>query len=84
MLDDLWCHHSTHIRTAGRISYHTGAASDQGNRLISCHLKALHQTESHKVAYMKAVCGRVKSNIEYGLSLIHHFFDFFFVCYLGN
>ena len=84
MLDNLWRHHSSHISTARWISYHSGTPADQGDWLISCHLQTLHQAERHKMSYMEAVCCRVKANIEYRLSLIYHFPDLFFVCYLGN
>ncbi len=79
MLDHLRCHHLSHIGTSGRIPDHAGPASDQGNRLVSCHLQALHQTQSHEMTYMQAVCGRIKTDIEGSLSLVYHFFNFFFV-----
>ena len=36
------------------------------------------------MTYMKAVCGRVKTDIENGFSFIDQFFDLFFVCNLGD
>ena len=36
------------------------------------------------MSYMKAVCCWVKSNIEYSLSVIDKFLNFFFICYLCN
>ena len=36
------------------------------------------------MSYMKAVCGRVKSDIESSLSVVDQFFNLFFVCNLGD
>ena len=84
MLDDLRSHHGSHITAAGRISYHTGAAADEGNGLIARHLETFHKAKGHKMAYMKAVCSRIKTDVEYGFAFVYHFFDFFFVCHLGD
>ena len=84
VLNLLYCHHSTHICSTGRIPHHSGTAPNQGYRLISCHLQTLHQTQSHKMTYMETVCGRVKSNIKSCLSMIDQLFYFFFICQLGK
>ena len=36
------------------------------------------------MTYMKAVCGRVKTDIENSFSFVDQFFDLFFVCNLGD
>ena len=84
MLDDLRSHHLTHICTSGWVTYHTGSAADQGDRLISCHLETFHQAQCHEMSYMKAVSGWVKTDVENCLSFVYHFTDFFFICYLGD
>ena len=80
VLNGLRRHHLTHIRAAGRISDHTGAAADESDRLIARLLKPFHQTERHKMTYVKAVCRRVKTDIKYGLAVVYHFSDLFFIC----
>ena len=72
------------VASAGRITDHTCTAANQCYRLVSCHLKSFHQTKCHKMTYMQAVCRRVKSYIECGLTVIYHFAYFFFVCDLSN
>ena len=84
MLNGLRSHHLTHIGTSGRVSDHSGTAADQGDGFVACHLKSLHEAQCHEMSYMKAVCSRVKSDIEYSLSVIYHFADFFFVCHLRD
>ena len=56
----------------------------QGDRLVACHLQTFHQAQCHEMSYMKAVCGRVKTDIENGFSFVDQFFDLFFVCNLGD
>ena len=84
MVDRLSCHHLTHVGTSGWISDHGGSATDQSDRLVSCHLKSLHQAECHKVSYVQTVCSRIKSDVEYGFAVVDQFFDFFFVGYLRD
>ena len=36
------------------------------------------------MAHMQAVGSGVEANVEYGLSLIYHFPDFFLICHLGD
>ena len=84
MLDDFRSHHGTHVRTSGRVANHACASANQGNGLVACHLKALHQTKGHEVSYMEAVGCGVEADIEHGLSLVDHFLNFFFVGHLGN
>ncbi len=57
-------HHLAHIGSAGRVADHCGAAANQGNRLITCHLQTLHQAERHEMSDMQAVRSRVKSDVE--------------------
>ena len=84
VLNHLRSHHLTHIGTSGRISDHSCSAANQGDGLISCHLQTLHQAKSHEMTNMQTVCSRIETNVESCLSFIYHFFDFFFICNLGN
>ena len=84
MLDRLRCQHLAHIRTSGRIADHAGAAAKYCDRLVACHLQTFHQAQCHEMTYMKAVCGRVKTDIENSFSFVDQFFDLFFVCNLGD
>ena len=84
MVNHFGGHHLPHIGTTGRISDHTGSASNQGDRLIACCLQTLHQAQRHKVPYMKRIRSGVEANIKDCLSFIDHFSDFFFICNLGN
>ena len=84
MLDRLRGHHGTHIRSAGRIPDITGTSTDQSDRLISSHLKTLHQTQSHKMPYMKAVRRRVKPDIKSSLPVIDQFPDLLLIRHLGD
>ena len=84
VLDGFFCHHLTHICSSGRVTDHTGTAAEKCDRTVACHLKTFHQAECHKMSYMKTVCCRVKANVEGCLSVIYHFFDLVFICYLGN
>ena len=84
MLNRLLRHHLAHIRSAGWISNHSGSAAKKSNGTVPRHLQTLHQAERHEVAYMKAVCSGIKADVKSGFPLVYHFFDFFFVCYLGD
>ncbi len=74
----------THIGTAGGVADHGGAAADQGNGLVACHLQALHQAQGHKVAHVQAVRRAVKADVEGGLAVVDHLADLFFVRHLGD
>ena len=82
VLDGFFCQHLTHIGPSGRVTDHSCSAAEKGDRTVSCHLQSLHQAKSHEVTYMKAVCCRVKANIECGFPVIYHLFDLVFVCNL--
>ena len=84
VLNRLHRHHLPQIASAGRISHHRGTASDQRDRFVSRHLQTLHQTERHKMSYMKAVRRRIKPDIESGFPFVYHFPDLFFVGHLGD
>ena len=84
VLNGFRCHHLTHIASSGRITNHSSSAADQCDWLVSCHLQTFHQTQCHEMSYMKAVCCGVKSNIKCCFSIVDQFFNFFFICYLGN
>ena len=84
MLDGLDGHHRAHIGTAGRVADHGGAAADERDRLVACHLHALHQAERHEVTDVQAVCGRVKADVERRLAVVDHLADLFFVRYLRD
>ena len=84
MLDHLRGHHLSHVGTSGRIADHTGTATDEGDRLVACHLQTFHQAKCHEVTNVQAVCSRVKADIKGCFAFIYHFFDFFFICNLGD
>ena len=82
MLDCLRCHHLTHICSSGWITDHSCSSTDQCDWFISCFLQTFHQTQCHEMSYVKAVCCRVKSDVECSLSIVDQVFDPVFVCYL--
>ena len=84
MLNGFLCHHLAHITSSGRIAYHSRTTTDQSDRFVSRHLQTFHQAQCHEMSYMKAVCGRIKSDVECCFSIVDQFFDFFFVGYLGD
>ena len=84
MLDGFLGQHLTHIGSSGWVTDHTGSAAKKGDWSVSCHLKTLHQAKCHEMSYMKAVCGRVKSDVEGSLTVVYHFLNLIFVSYLGD
>ena len=64
----------------GIIQRQNQAASKKRDRLIAGHLKSLHKAQRHEMTYMKAVCRRVKADIESCLSVIQHIPYLIFVC----
>ena len=84
MVDGFLSHHSTHIASSGRVADHCSTASDQGDRLVTCHLQSLHQAKRHKVTYVKAVCCGIKTNIKGSFTVIDQLLNFFFVCQLSK
>ena len=84
MVNVLFGQHFAHVGTARRVADHGGAAANQGNGFVACHLQALHQGQGHKVAGGQAVGCAVKSDVESSLAVVDYFLDFFLVRYLGN
>ena len=84
MVNVFFGQHFAHVGTARRVTDHGGAAANQGNGLIACHLQALHQGQGHKVAGGQAVGCAVKADVESSLAVVDYFLDFFLVRYLGN
>ena len=58
---------------------HGSAAADQGNRLVACHLQALHQGQGHKVACGQAVGSAVKADVKGCLLYTSYSFQFWFL-----
>ena len=84
MINGLLGHHGTHIRSAGGVPDHGGAAANQGDGFVARHLQTLHQAQRHKVTHMQGVGGGVKADVERGLAVIHHLPDFLFIGNLGD
>ena len=84
VLNGLRGHHGAHIGTAGGVADIAGAAADQDDRTVPCHLQALHEAESHKVTDMQAVCRGVKADIKGRLTVVDELFDLFLVSHLSD
>ena len=82
VIDGLFGHHASHVGSSGRIAYHSGSATDQCNRFVSCHLKPLHQAQSHEMPHMQTVCSRIKTDVKNGFPIVDQFLNLFFVCQL--
>ena len=82
MLNGLLGHHGTHIASAGGITDHRSSSTDQSDGLVACHLHSLHQAQCHEMSHMKAVCGRIKADVEGSLSVIDQVLDLLFICQL--
>ena len=61
-----------------------GAAADESDGLVACHLQALHQAQRHEMTYMEGICGRVKAYIECCLAVVDKIFYLFLICHLRN
>ena len=75
--DILFGQHLAHVGTAGGVADHGSAAADQGNRLVACHLQALHQGQGHKVACGQAVGSAVKADVKGCLAIVDQVDDLF-------
>ncbi len=84
MLDDLRRHHGTHVAPSRRIADVACPASNQSDRFISGILKPLHETERHKMPYVKAVCRRIESNVKCRLAVIDQLPYLLFVRHLSD
>ena len=84
VLDRFGGHHAAHIGAAAGVAHITGAAANQNHGPVSGHLQALHQAQSHKMAYMQAVGGRVKADIKNCLAVVYQVTNFFFIGHLSN
>lgn len=82
VVDLLAGQHFSHIGSSGRVTDHGGAAADQGDRFVSCHLHPFHQGQCHEVTCGQTVCGAVESDIERCFSIVYQVSDFIFVGYL--
>ena len=82
VVDLLAGQHFSHIGSSGRVTDHGGAAADQGDRFVSCHLHPFHQGQCHEVTCSQTVCGAVESDIERCFSIVYQVSDFIFVGYL--
>ena len=69
MGDVLLGQHLAHIGAAGGVADHGGAAADEGDGLVACHLQTLHQGQGHEVAGSQTVGGAVKADVEGGLAV---------------
>ena len=76
--------HLSHVRAAGRVSDHGGAAADEGNGPVARHLQTLHQRQRHEVAGSQAVGSAVKADVEGGLACVDHLSYLVFVGDLGD
>ena len=84
MLNVLPGQHFAHIRSAGGVADHGGAAANKSNRLVTGHLQALHQGKRHEVPGGKAVGGTVKTDVKGCLAMIDHVADLILIGNLGN
>jgi len=73
--DVLFGQHLAHIGAAGGIADHGSASADQGDRLVACHLQALHQGQGHKMACGQAVGRAVKADIKSSLAVVDQIND---------
>ena len=73
--DILFGQHLAHIGAAGGIADHGSASADQGDRLVACHLQALHQGQGHKMACGQAVGRAVKADIKSRLAVVDQIND---------
>ena len=62
--------HLAHIGTAGGVADHGGAAADEGDGLVACHLQALHQGQGHEMSGGQAVGGAVEADVEGSLAVV--------------
>ena len=82
--DVLLGEHLAHVGAAAGVANHGGAAADEGNGLVSGHLQALHQRQSHKMAGSQAVRRAVKANIKGSFAVVDEFLDLLLVRDLRN
>ena len=84
VLDGLPGHHGAHVRAAGGIADHGGAAADEGDGPVARHLQALHQGEGHEMAHVEAVRRGVEADVEHGLAVVDDLADLLLVGDLGD
>ena len=82
--DVLFGQHLSHVGSAGWVTDHGGAAANQRDWAVACHLQTLHQGQRHKVSGGQAVGGAVKADVKGCFSCVDQFLDFFFVGDLSN
>ena len=64
MGDDLRGQHAAHIRFAGGIADHTGAAAHQGDGAVPRSLHMRHHHHLHKMPHMQAVRCGIKADVK--------------------
>ena len=84
VLDHLRRHHLAHIRAAGGVADHAGAAADEDDGSVARHLQALHEAQRHEVADVEAVRRRVEADIEGRLALVDKLGDLLLACDLRD
>jgi len=76
--------HLAHVCPAGRVSDQGRAAADERDGTVACGLKALHESERHKVTGGQAVRRAVKADVEGRFSVVDHLTDQLLVGDLGD
>ena len=84
VVDLLLSEHLSHIRLAGRISDKSGTAAEERYRSVAGELHTLHKAKCHEVTDMKAVGGRVETDVECCLSVVDQIGNFLFIRQLGE
>ena len=76
--------HLSHIGSAGGITDERSTVANEGDGAVSCHLQALHKTQSHEVTDVQRVGGAVKADVKRGFAVIDHVFYLIFIGYLRD
>ena len=59
--------HLTHIRSSGRIAYHSGAAAEKRDGRMTVLLHPRHSHNRNIMSYMKRVCRRIETYVKFKL-----------------
>ncbi len=62
--------HFPHVGLARGVADHSGAAAQESDGLVARHLQTLHQAQSHKMPYVKAVRRGVEADVEGCLAFV--------------
>ncbi len=84
MVNFFTCQHFAHIRFAGRVTNHAGAAAKQRNGCMPGFLQAGHGHNGNKMPNVQTVRGGVKADIECTLVVVEQVTHGLLVCYLRN